>query len=180
MRTSLKLILTGLFFLTTATIGWCQIHQTTLHIIEDKTTFKYGYVNAKGDTLIPPGKYEMCFTEQFDQLAIVLVKGKGIVGIDRNENILFKVYIFDNGPDYPSDGLFRIVKNGKIGYANLKGQTVITPKYDCAYPFKKGKAEVGIGCQTKSDGEYHYWVEGHWYTINKRGQVVKKQRQKVT
>ena len=101
------------------------------------------------------------------------VKGKGIVGIDRNENILFKVYIFDNGPDYPSDGLFRIVKNGKIGYANLKGQTVITPKYDCAYPFKKGKAEVGIGCQTKSAGEYHYWVGDHWYTINKRGQVVK-------
>jgi hypothetical protein len=173
MHTSLKLIFTGLFFSTAVNSGWCQVPQKNLHRIEDTTTGKYGYVNAMGDTVIPLGKYDMCFTEQFDQFAIVLVKGKGLIGIDRDENILFNVYIMDNGPDYPSDGLFRIVQYGKIGYANLKGQIVIAAKYDCAYPFKNGKAEVGIGCQTKADGEYHYWVGGHWYTINKRGKVLK-------
>jgi len=55
----------------------------------------------------------------------------------------------------------------------MKGQIVIAAKYDCAYPFKKGRAEVGIGWQTKADGEYHYWVGGQWCTINKKGQVVK-------
>jgi hypothetical protein len=173
MLTFLKLILTGLFFSTAVSSVWCQTPRKPLHRIEDKTTGMYGYANAKGDTIIPLGKYDMCFTERFDQFAIVLLKGKGLVGIDRNENVLFNVYIMDNGPDYPSDGLFRIVQNGKVGYANLKGQIVIAPKYDCAYPFKKGKAEVGTGCQTKADGEYHYWVGGRWTTINKSGKVVK-------
>ena len=173
MHTFLKLILTGLFFSTAVFSVRCQTLKKPLYRIEDNDTGRYGYANAKGDTIIPFGKYDMCFTERFDQFAIVLLKGKGLVGIDRSENILFNVYIMDNGPDYPSDGLFRIVQNGKIGYANLKGQIVIAAKYDCAYPFKKGKAEVGTGCQTKADGEYHYWAGGNWWTINKKGQIVK-------
>ena len=172
MRTFPKLILTVLLLASASINGWGQTSKKYLYRIEDTATGEYGYVNAKGDTIIAIGKYDMCFTEKFYNFAIVIARGKGLVGIDRNENVLFSVFIVDNGPDYPSNGLFRIIQNGKIGYANLKGQIVIAPQFDCAYPFKNGKAQVGKGCQTKADGEHHYWTGGQWYTINKKGNAV--------
>jgi hypothetical protein len=143
-----------------------------LHLVMNTTNDQYGYVNSKGDTVIHPGKYPMCFTEKFDKFAIVSTND-GIVGIDRKENILFNVFVFDNGPDYPSNGLFRIIKDGKIGYADLNGKIIIQPKYDCAYPFKNGKAKVGIGCKSQTTGEHSSWVGGKWYTIDKKGNTVK-------
>ncbi len=114
-----------------------------LRLIVDTTNDRHGYVNAKGDKMIPFGKYDMCFTGRFYNFAIVICAHEGLVGIDRNENVLFNVFVFDNGPDYPSDGLFRIIKDEKIGYANLEGQIVIPPQFDYAYPFKNGKAQGG-------------------------------------
>ena len=67
-----------------------------------------GYVNIKGEVIIPFGKYPVCFTDTLKNFAVVYAKGKGFIGIDRNENILFNVYEIDNGPDYPSEGAFRI------------------------------------------------------------------------
>jgi hypothetical protein len=122
MRTYPKLILTVLLLASASINVWSQSSKKALYRIKDTATGDYGYVNAKGDTIIPIGKYDMCFTEQFYKFAIVIAKGKGLVGIDQNENILFNVYIVDNGPDYPCNGLFRIVQNGKIGFANLKGK----------------------------------------------------------
>jgi len=34
-------------------------------------------------------------------------------------------------------------------------------------------AKVGLGCETKKEGEYSLWVGGNWYTINKNGNRVK-------
>lgn len=143
-----------------------------LHIIEDTITYKCGYANAKGDTIIPLGKYKYCFTEQFNNFAIVRTNDYRTVGIARNEKILFDVFIFDNGPDYTSDGLFRITINGKMGYANLKGHIVIEPQFDCAYPFEHGKAKVGTGCSAKRYGEHWAWTGGMWYTIDKKGNKI--------
>lgn len=133
---------------------------------------QYSYVNSKGATIIPFGKYPICYTEKFNQFAIVATPEKGIIGIDRNEKILFNVFVFDNGPDHLSDGLFRIIKNGKIGYANEKGAIVIPPQFDCAYPFEKGKAKVSKRCETRVEGEHTIWSGGEWYTIDKKGTVT--------
>jgi len=173
MRRILKLIfsLLTLAMVTSSAIG--QSSNNYLRRVVDTTNDEYAYVNTKGDTVIPSGKYLLCYTDKFDQFAIVSSKDKGLVGIDRNENFLFNVYVFDNGPDYPSNGLFRIVKDGKIGYANLNGKIVIQPQFDCAYPFKNGKAKVGKGCKEQTDGEHRWWTEGNWYTINKKGKVIK-------
>ena len=158
------------FLVTHISLG--QAKNDVLHLISDSVTGKYGYADFKGDTIIPLGKYDACYTEKFDKFAIVSLSKRGIVGIDRNENILFNVYVFDNGPDYPRDGLFRIVKNNKIGYADLLGNIVIKPQYDCAYPFKNGKAKVGFGCKTANIDEHSWWTGGRWVTINKKGKVI--------
>lgn len=158
--------------LTGSTLG--QSSNSHLRLVVDITNNEYAYVNAKGDTVIPFGKYQMCYTDKFYKFAIVCSREKGLVGIDRNEHVLFNIFVFDNGPDYPSNGLFRIIKDGKIGYANTRGQVVIQPQFDGAYPFKNGKAQVGKGCETRSDGEHHYWAGGQWFTIDKKGNVIKK------
>lgn len=95
--------------------------------------------------------------------------GKWVI-IDAQKRILYEVFPFDNGPDYPSEGLIRIVKNGKIGYAHAKTYAlVIPPQFDCAFPFENSKAKVSLQCQTIQDGEHRIWESTHWRYINKKG-----------
>ena len=47
-----------------------QPKQSVLHLISDRAKGEYGYANAKGDTVIPLGKYLYCFTRRFDDFAI--------------------------------------------------------------------------------------------------------------
>ena len=132
---------------------------------------KYGYVNTKGDTVVPLGKYPMCYTETFAQMAIV-ASDKKLIAINRNMETLFEVFIFDNGPDNISDGVFRIIKNKKIGYADADGHILIEPKFGCAYPFELGKAMVSDSCTTVSDGEHKRWLSRKWYYVDKTGKKV--------
>lgn len=141
-----------------------------LLLVTDTIRDESGYVNTKGDTIIPLGKYQMCQTDTFKTHAIVLKKRKGWVAIDRNEKVLYKVFVYDNGSDYVEDGKFRITKNGRIGYADAAtGAVVIKPKYKGAYPYKNGIAKVSTNCKTKYDGEHYQWVKGTWFHIDKYG-----------
>lgn len=112
---------------------------------------------------------EDCFkAESTFQYCLIRQQDKGLVVVDKKGDEVYQVYYFDNGPDYAQDGLYRIRKNNKIGYADEKtGKIVIEPKYDCAYPFKNGKADVGVGCKTQDDGEHSWWVGGVWHVISK-------------
>lgn len=126
------------------------------------------FVNSKGDTIITYGKYQMCFTDTFRTCAIVLNQNS-FVGIDRNEKVLFEVFMHDNGPDYVSEGLFRIKEKGKIGYANLAGEIIISPQFGCAYPFENAKAKVSLSCNESQDGEHSLWQSDQWFYIDKNG-----------
>jgi len=89
-------------------------------------------------------------------------EGKWVI-MDSQKTALYEVFIYDNGPDYPADGLIRVVKNGKIGYASAETYAiVIEPQFDCAYPFENGKAKVSNQCQTVKDGEYSTWESDDW------------------
>jgi len=139
----------------------------------DEVGVESGYMNSKGDTVIPIGKYYYCYTDTLKSFAIVL-KNKGpFVGIDRNGNELFEVYPFDNGPDNVVEGFFRIMKNGKIGYADTNGKIVIDPQFDCAFPFENGKAKVSNDCKDVLEGEYSKWISKNWKYINKNGETIK-------
>lgn len=55
----------------------------------------------------------------------------------------YGVFQCDNGNDYVSEGLYRIVdKRGRIGYADESGRTVIKPRFAFGFPFENGKAKV--------------------------------------
>ncbi|NHN24328.1 WG repeat-containing protein [Flavobacterium jejuense] len=146
----------------------------------NKGQFEYGsscgFVNKKGDTIIPIGTIGMCFTDTFTTFAYVFDKeryGDGMVAINRNKEVIFDAYLFDNGPDYLSDGLFRIMRNGKIGFANEIGEVIIEPKFECAYPFEDGKSKVAYDCETISDDlEHKSWESSHWFYIDKNGNKI--------
>jgi predicted alpha/beta superfamily hydrolase len=90
--------------------------------------------------------------------------------MDRQKTVLYDVFIYDNGPDYPAEGLIRVVKNGKIGYADAKTYAiVIAPQFDCAFPFENGKAKVSHQCRTIKDGEYSVWESDAWKYVDKKG-----------
>lgn len=136
----------------------------------DTTDDSYSYLNKDGDVIIPRGKYMICFTDTFRTYAIVLQQDKGFIGIDRNEKELYRVFPFDNGPDISSDGLFRIIRDDKIGYADsLTGKIVIQPRYPCAFPFQEGKAKVSLNCDSRQEGEHSSWTGEEWFFIDKSG-----------
>ncbi len=90
--------------------------------------------------------------------------------VNSKKNVLYDVFIYDNGPDYPSEGLIRVVKNGKIGYAHAKTYILaIAPQFDCAFPFENGKAKVSKNCKTVKDGEHSVWESDAWQYVDKKG-----------
>jgi hypothetical protein len=152
------------------TFGQSSVGNDFLIMVNDSATGDYGYRDAAGKIVIPMGKYPTCYTDTFRNYAIVSIPGQGIVGIDRQERVLYHVFIFDNGPDEAVDRLFRIVVEGKIGYADsATGRVTIQPRFACAWPFEKGRAKVAVDCQTRKDGEYHTWLSNHWFYIDEKG-----------
>ena len=98
----------------------------------------------------------------------IIEKDQKWVVVDEQKTVLYDVFNYDNGPDTPSDGLYRIVKDGKIGYADSKTNViVIEPKYDCAYPFENGKAKVSTNCKTVQEGDHSIWESENWQFIEK-------------
>ena len=96
-------------------------------------------------------------------------EGKWVI-VDSQKTALYDVFIYDNGPDYPAEGLIRVLKNGKIGYADAKTYVlVIEPQFDCAFPFENGKAKVSNQCKTVKDGEYSVWESDAWEYVDKKG-----------
>ena len=87
----------------------------------------------------------------------------------------YAMYIVDNGPYYPSQGLFRILKNGKIGYADEKTKEIkIQPQFACASPFEKAKAraKVSYTCTLEQEGEYQSEKSDSWFYIDKNGKTI--------
>ena len=84
---------------------------------------------------------------------------------------------YDNGDDYVSEGLYRIVdRKGRIGYADETGRTVIRPRFAFGYPFEGGKAKVTDSGERKevagSGGEHWYWESDDWYYIDHSGNRI--------
>ena len=81
----------------------------------------------------------------------------------------------DNWADSFHDGVVRIIRNGKYGFANRKGQVVAAPIYDGALIFERGHAKVCKGCEERCaehECEYHVLVGGTWFEINTKGGSV--------
>jgi hypothetical protein len=138
---------------------------------------RIAFINSKKDTIIPFGKYSICWTDTIKTYAIVFdkINTKGrTVAIDKNERILFDIVFFDNWPDELHDSLFRVKRNEKIGYANSKGEIVIPCQFSCAFWFENGRAKVTYNCTEKTDKFEHTLPESdEWFYIDTKGKRIK-------
>jgi hypothetical protein len=105
-----------------------------------------------------------------DGLAVVLVDDKAFY-VARSGRTA-RVHVFENGADYFSKGLARTISKGKFGYIDRRLAVVIRPEYDFAFPFKKGKAIVCVGCAPVALGEHSTVSGGQWGVIDKTGAAV--------
>ena len=134
-----------------------------------------GYVDSSGKVIIPAGKYPYLFTDVFDKIAFVLLKDKkGVYAIDRSEKVLFQVCSFELGPDIISNGLFRLIENGKIGFANMNGKIVIKPNWGFIFPFQENG--LAIFCEKGNwiwiDKEHRKFSGGKWGAMDTKGNIV--------
>lgn len=130
------------------------------------STSMYAYYDKSGNKVL--GDYRMAFTDTLKDYGIVA--DSGFILIDKTGKHLYNIFPYDNGPDYTSDGLYRIIDNGKIGYVDSATSTmVIPPMYECAWPFESGTAKVSDNCSKIQDGEHWTWESNDWYYIDKKG-----------
>ena len=140
------------------------------------------YLNERGDTIVPYGKYRYCQTDTIKKIGFAYEnkpKDARIICINDAGKELFYVLKYDNGPDYIQEGLFRIMnEDGLVGFADSLGNVVIKPQFKFAYPFEHGKAKVTFSGENKvipdSKGEKHYRDNSDWYHINKNGKIINK------
>jgi len=128
-----------------------------------------GYKTVGGEIIIPATYYHV-YTDTLHTIAFVAKDG-GIFAIDKKGNTLFETFIFDNGPDYVSEGLFRFIENDKMGFASMDGEKVIPAVFDFVGGFGDGVEEYkeeGISTyvmggyrQYTPSGEYWTWAGGY-------------------
>jgi len=158
--------------------------QEILIAVTDEQFLQYGsrvaYVNRKGDTIIPFDKYAYLGTDTLTHYANVIefLKDSSYgrwIAIDRNQNILYDIVFFDNGPDYFKEGFIRGKRNGKMGFANKYGQIVIPCKYDFVWWFEDGKAQVTYNAlEIRDKFEDPTTIESdEWFYIDKNGNKIK-------
>jgi hypothetical protein len=134
----------------------------------------FAFIDKNQDTIISEREYIGTYTDTLKYFAIVYDQDLGIIGVDRNNQILFEIFQYDNGPDYLSEGYFRVIRHGKIGYANSMGEVKILCQFDCAFPFENGQAKVSDNCEKLKDGEYTRWESKAWFYIDKNGNRIKR------
>ena len=146
--------------------------QTPYLVCIRNADFEPAYLNEKGDTVIPFGKYIAAQTDTITALGIVQTPDFRWIGIDQSEKELVEFFIYDNGPDYFEEGLARIQKDGKIGFVNEAGEIVIEPQFAFADPFENGKARATNSGVKKTEGEHWFWDSKDWFYIDTTGKKV--------
>ncbi len=114
----------------------------------------YGYKTINGEIVIK-ARYRLVYTDTLHLMATIMTPDWEVVCIDRNDSVLCRPFIFDNGPDYISEGVFRIVENGKMGFADTDGKIVIPAVFDFVAPFGDGVEEL------REEGVADYVMGGH-------------------
>ena len=160
------------------------IAKEPLIAVTDEKHLQYGsrvaYLTTKGDTIIPFGRYAYLGTDTLIHYANVIEfspdssYGKW-VAIDRSQNTLYDIVSYDNGPDYFYEGLVRVKRNGKMGFADKYGQIAISCVYDFAWWFVNGEAKVTFDSrQIRDKYDEHTRIESDkWFFIDKNGNKIK-------
>ena len=107
-------------------------------------------------------------------LAAVYSREEGWMYVNHKGRVVVSgVAEMDNWADSFHNGLVRVVKSKKYGYANQNGVVIIPPIYDGALNFRNGTAQVCRTCRCDDPrAEHCTFVGGEWFRIDTHGRVV--------
>lgn len=131
---------------------------------------RWGYRDVRGGIAIPP-RFDLANPFSPEGIAAV-VDEKGWAYIDIKGKLVIRPFVFDNGPDYFSEGLARFTSGGKFGFFDRHGKVVIPPGFDFAAPFSDGLAAVCVGCKEVFQGEHSFRKGGRWGFTDRSGSLV--------
>jgi len=108
-------------------------------------------------------------------LAVVRAEPDGWMYVNRKgEVVVSDVPTMDNWADDFNDGLVRVHRRNKWGFADKTGKIIIPLIYDCAMGFEDGVARVCEGCKYERvhDGEFRWMCKGGtWKRIDTTGKA---------
>lgn len=133
----------------------------------------YGFRKKGTDQIVLPPIYNFAYDFSPESgLAGVVIDGKWSL-IDITGAKIYEPFIYDNGPDYISEGFSRVIDGeGKVGFINTKGELVIAPQFDWASGFEEGVARFCVGCTRIMRGEHEDMEGGRWGTLTPDGQTT--------
>lgn len=111
----------------------------------------------------------------FDEHGLAAIHSeKGWMYVNRTGAVVITgVLPMDNWADTFHDGLVRVMRGERYGFANPEGTLVIPAEYDGAFNFDKGTAIVCKHCRQNCDDEGHCTFRGgDWLRIGVDGRVV--------
>lgn len=115
---------------------------TDTELFPVKQNGKWGYIDKLGQIIIMP-KYLVALP--FSEDIAFVRTSKHVKAIDSLGNSVFTFSLDNNFPGAYSEGLAPFLVDGKYGFIDKKGKTVIDFKYDFAASFSEGLALVKIG-----------------------------------
>lgn len=131
----------------------------------------YGFKDSTGKVVLPP-KYALAQDFTPGGIACVVEPAGQWICIDGTGAEVVRPYIFDNGPDYVSEGLARFVEGDKMGFYDDTGKKVIPARFAFVTPFQDERAAFCVGCTKQCDGEHCSMVGGKWGLIDRTGAEV--------
>lgn len=131
----------------------------------EEATDLHGYWQCDGTAGLP-ARYVLA--EDFTPGGIAAVMDHtGWHYIDRQGRFVLRPMIYDNGPDYFVEGLARFVEDGKMGFFDMSGRIIVPARYDFAFPFENGVAQVGHYCQIARHHEHSAVSCQRWSTLKR-------------
>lgn len=133
----------------------------------------YGFTRGADGPVVLPAVYALA--QGFDaesRLAPVVADGRWAL-IDAAGRVVWRPYVYDNGPDYVSEGLTRYVDDaGLVGFLDARGLAIIPARFTWAAPFEGGSARFCEGCSAAADGEHTRMVGGRWGSVSPSGELT--------
>jgi hypothetical protein len=116
---------------------------------------KWGYRDKRGPVIIKP-KFILARDFSPEGIAAV-IDHTGWGYIDRRWVVIIRPFVFDNDPDPFQEGLSRFITEGKFGFFERTGKTVIKPRFDFSALFREVLAAFCTGCRKSMIGEHGFW-----------------------
>lgn len=147
-------------------------HENGIVVVSEKaadesgTSYLYGVINEKGETLLEPENHIIISDETLGTGGMIAVKDKGSFGenkfgfLDIEGDTVVR-FDYEDGQNFSSNGLAAVQKDGKWGYIDSAGDIVIPCQYRAVGTFN----DNGIAVVYDDESAYCKFIDENGNTV---------------